>query len=147
MIKDVNAIISSSENEEDFTLFFERSDDLHCTIDNRKDVLAMLKLRFNNINRNITLRHFSVPDALLGQLHKNNNQKNKLAGIIDLPEDSQRLKEEEIKGEEEWNEELRQRKGQVDDAPFEYNDFKFDGGLTDNMAFDLEVPQKNQIAG
>jgi hypothetical protein len=65
MIKDVSAILSSSENQTDFTLFFERSDDLHGSISNRKDVLAMLKLRFNNINRNTTLRHFSVSDTML----------------------------------------------------------------------------------
>lgn len=111
LIKDVNAIISSNENEKDFTLFFERSDDLHCSISNRSDVLSLLKLRFNNINRNITLRHFAVSDSMLRQYHINNNQKNKLAGIIDLPEDSSRLIAEEIKGEEEFNEELRQRKG------------------------------------
>jgi hypothetical protein len=29
---------------------------------------------------------------------------------------------DEIKGEEEYNEELRARKGMVEDAPFEFND-------------------------
>lgn len=92
MIKDVGAIIESSENDADFTLFFERSDDLHVSIaNNRKDVLNMLKLRFNNINRDITLRHFAVTDQMLRQLQINNNQKNKLAGIFDLPEDTFRL--------------------------------------------------------
>jgi len=41
-------------------LFFEQSDDLAITSKNRKDMLDLLKLRFNNLNRNITLRVFSV---------------------------------------------------------------------------------------
>ena len=47
---------------------------------------------------------------MLRDLSFNNNEKNKVAGIIDLPEDSYRLLNEEIKGEEEFNEELRRRK-------------------------------------
>jgi len=38
--------------------------------------------------------------------HKTNNYKNKIAGIFDLPDDSQRLFDREIKGEEEYNAEL-----------------------------------------
>lgn len=66
LIKDVAAIIQSNENLTDFTLFFERSDDLHISVnENRTDILNMLKLRFNNINRDSTLRHFSVTDAAM----------------------------------------------------------------------------------
>jgi hypothetical protein len=64
-IKDVRAIISSSTNESDLYIFFERLEDLHIATNNRHDVISMLKLRFNNINRNITLRHFSVDDSAL----------------------------------------------------------------------------------
>ena len=42
-----------------------------------------------------------------------------MAGIFDLPEDSCRLRDEEIKGEEEYNEELKTKKAHVDDTPFE----------------------------
>jgi len=41
-------------------IFFERSDDLVVSTKNRRDVLDLLKLRFNCLNRNITLRVFSV---------------------------------------------------------------------------------------
>ena len=54
----------------------------------RKDVLDMLKLRFNNLNRNITLRVYSVSDKELIMYIKNNNAKNKKSGIYDLPEDA-----------------------------------------------------------
>ena len=50
---------------------------------------------------------------------KTNSAKNKVAGIYDLPDDSQRLLEEEIKGEEEYNAELRRKKANIDDAPFD----------------------------
>jgi hypothetical protein len=87
----------------------------------RADALNMLKLRFNNINRDVTLRHFSVPDTMLRTLHMNNSNKNKMAGIVDLPEDQYRLFDFEIKGEEEYREELRRVKGTVDDSPFDKN--------------------------
>lgn len=61
-IKDVGAILQSSQNNSDFMLFFERSDDLHVSTKNRKEVLDLLKLRFNCLNRNITLRVYSVTD-------------------------------------------------------------------------------------
>lgn len=62
-IKDVGAILLSSQNNNDFMLFFERSDDLHVSTKNRKEVLDLLKLRFNCLNRNITLRCYSVSDS------------------------------------------------------------------------------------
>jgi len=106
-IGDVRAIISSSTNESDLYVFFERVEDLHIATNNRLDVINMIKLRFNNINRNITLRHFSVDDSTLQELHRNNTKKEKASGVYDLPDDSYRLLNEEIKGEEEYNAELR----------------------------------------
>ena len=59
-IKDVGAILISNQNEFDFMIFFERSDDLVVSTKNRKEVIGLLQLRFNCINRNITLRVYSV---------------------------------------------------------------------------------------
>lgn len=130
-IKDVGAILSSSQNNNDFMLFFERSDDLHVSTKNRKDVLDLLKLRFNCLNRNITLRCYSVTNQQLLTYHKTNNSKNKIAGIYDLPDDSQRLLDDEIKGEEEYNAELRRKKATLDDQYFD--DDKDDGFAFDNQ--------------
>lgn len=127
LIKDVGAIIESNENETDFMLFFERSDDLHVSTTERKIMLDLLKLRFNATNRNITLRHFSVNNKMLVDLHRNNNEKNKIAGIYDLPEDSHRLRDLEVKGEEEYNADLRRKKGNIDDNAYE-------------LAFEAELP-------
>ena len=44
-----------------------------------------------------------------------------MAGIYDLPDDSQRQLEDEIKGEEEYNEELRRKKANIDDSPFDFD--------------------------
>lgn len=129
-IKDVGAILQSSQNNSDFMLFFERSDDLHVSTKNRKEVLDLLKLRFNCLNRNITLRVYSVTDQELLTYHKNNTSKNKIAGIYDLPEDSQRLLDDEIKGEEEYNAELRRKKANIDDSPFDFDD----GGAYNSQA-------------
>ena len=89
-IKDVGAIILNNTNAEDFMLFFERYDDLHASCKNRKDLLDLLKLRFNCINRNITLRQFGVNTAQIATFMKTNNAQNKRAGIFDLPEDDAR---------------------------------------------------------
>lgn len=131
-IKDVGAILQSQQNNNDFMLFFERSDDMVVSTKNRKEVLDLLKLRFNCLNRNITLRCYAVSNQQLMTFKKTNSAKNKVAGIYDLPDDSQRLLEEEIKGEEEYNAELRRKKANIDDAPFDYDD-----GLTfDNQKND-----------
>jgi len=120
-IADVGAILQSSQNLTDFMLFFERSDDLQVSTKNRKEVLDLLKLRFNCLNRNITLRVYSVTDKELITYLKNNNAKNKKSGIYDLPDDSQRILDEEIKGEEEYNAELRRKKANIDDSPFDFD--------------------------
>lgn len=120
-IKDVSAILVVSGNKTDFMLFFERSDDLTISSPNRKDMLDLLKLRFNCLNRNITLRVFSVTNDEIKELIKNNTKQTKANGIIDLPEDSQRLLDDEIKGEEEYNEDLRRKKAQIDDGIFDFD--------------------------
>jgi len=42
-----------------------------------------------------------------------------MAGVYDLPDDICRLKEKEIKGEEEYNEELKKKQATVDDDIFD----------------------------
>lgn len=72
-IKNVGAIIKSSENENDFMLFFYISDDLHLRSANRNDLLALLTLRYFSFNRNKTLKIYSVPTRDLIQYHLNND--------------------------------------------------------------------------
>ena len=122
-------------------IFFERSDDLVVSTKNRRDVLDLLKLRFNCLNRNITLRVFSVTNQQLLTYHKTNTSKQKIAGIIDLPEDSQRALDQEIKGEEEYNAELRRKKATIDDQPFDINpndDMGFDANFGGNFGGNLK---------
>jgi len=135
-IKDVGAIMQSIENDTDFMLFFERSDDLHVSAQGRTDMLNLLTLRFACFNRNITLRIYGVTNLQLNTFHQTNNAKNKLAGIYDLPDDSLRLKDQEIKGEDEYNEELRRkREGDVDQAPFDAKDVMDFGNDDDHHGF------------
>lgn len=86
-IKDVSAILLSSQNAQDFMLFFERSDDLHMSVQKRQNSIDLLKLRFNCLNRNITLRCFSVTNQQIATFMKTNTTQSKKAGIFDLPED------------------------------------------------------------
>ena len=113
---------------------------------NRKEVLDLLKLRFNCLNRNITLRCFDVTNQQLLTYKKTNSAKNKIAGIYDLPDDAQRLLAEEIKGEEEYNAELRRKKANIDDAPFDFDDgLAFDNQKNDQVpAFGGFKEKKNK---
>ena len=77
-IKDVGAVLLSTQNDSDFMIFFERSEDLVVSTKNRKEVISLLQLRFNCLNRNITLRVYAVTNQQLMTYHKTNNQKNKI---------------------------------------------------------------------
>ena len=105
-IKDVGAIILSNENESDFMLFFHLSEDLHLSSHARTDLLNLLTLRFFSFNRNQTLKIYSVTTSQLLRYHQTNNAKNKIKGVYDLPDESTRLLDQEIKGEDEYNAEL-----------------------------------------
>lgn len=118
-IKDVGAIILSAQTKTDFMLFFYNSDDLHLRSGVAEELLALLTLRFFHFNRNFTLRIYSVSDKQLQVYHSTNSAQNKMAGVYDLPDDATRLKDREIKGEDEYNEELRKkREGKVDNDIF-----------------------------
>lgn len=109
----------SSENENDFMLFFYISEDLHLRSNSRRELLDLLTLRFFSFNRNQTLRIYSVPTTDLIQYHINNSAQQKIKGVYDLPPDDKRLVDQEIKGEDEYNEELKAQAGTIEDLPFE----------------------------
>lgn len=73
MIKNVGAIILSSENQNDFMLFFYISEDLHLRSNNRRELLDLLTLRYYSFNRNETLRIYSVQTSELIKYHINNS--------------------------------------------------------------------------
>ena len=76
-IKNVGAILLSSENEHDFMLFFFNSDDLHMHSSSRDELLNLLTLRFLIFNRNKTLKIYSVSTADLIKYHINNDRAQK----------------------------------------------------------------------
>lgn len=101
-------------------IFFYNSDDLHIRSTNPDELMSMLTLRFFHFNRNYTLRIYAVTDKMLSVFQMNNNQQNKMAGVYDFPDDSTRLKDREIKGEDEYNEELKKKRdGNADNNIFE----------------------------
>jgi len=77
-------------------LFFFISEDLHLRSANRQDLLALLTLRYFSFNRNKTLKIYSVPTKDLIQYHLNNDPRQKIQGIYDLPPQTTRLLDEEI---------------------------------------------------
>lgn len=123
-------------------LFFYNSDDLHLRSNVAEELLALLTLRFFHFNRNYTLRIYAVSDKQLQVFQQTNNAQNKMAGVYDLPDDATRLKDKEIKGEDEYNEELRaKREGKVDNNIFEE---KFNFGGADDRPGQGEFKGKKQ---
>jgi hypothetical protein len=79
-------------------------------------------MRFINKNRNTTLRLYSVTAKEIAAYHQTNTKDEKTKGIYDMPDDDKRLKDLEIKGEEEFNKELMDKRraggGHLDDDIF-----------------------------
>jgi len=73
-IKDVSAIFKSNDND-DFILFFEASDDLHASSKKREELLQLLQLRFIKFNRNTTLRIYNIPASELRMYIQTNSVK------------------------------------------------------------------------
>lgn len=90
-IKNVGAIILSSDNEHDFMLFFYSSEDLHLRSNSRSELLSLLTLRFFSFVRNKTLKIYSVPTVDLIKYHINNDPQQKIRGNYDLPPEESRL--------------------------------------------------------
>ena len=80
-------------------IFFERAEDLVIRVSNRQTLLDLLKLRFNCLNRDVTLRVYGVTNQQLIIHYRNNIIEQKRKNVIDLPDDNQRLTDQEIKGE------------------------------------------------
>ena len=89
-------------------LFFYQTEDLHLRSNNRRELLDLLTLRYYSFNRNQTLKIYSVPTTDLIKYHINNSAQQKIKGVYDLPPNETRLFDQEIKGEDEYNEELKQ---------------------------------------
>jgi len=144
-IKDVGAIIRSSQTDTDFMLFFYNSDDLHIRSSSAKELQTMLTLRFFTFNRNYTLRIYSVTDNQLCLYHQTNNAENKMNKVYDLPDDSTRLKDEEMKGEDEYNEEMKKkREGNVDNNIFANLNEEDDDEEADTVG---ELPGQGEYKG
>lgn len=116
-------------------LFFYASEDLHLRSNSRSELLNLLTLRYFTFNRNQTLRIYSVSAKDLIKYSINNSASQKIHGVFDIPPDETRLLDQEIKGEDEYNEELRmQREGSTDNSSIEKEPFhnQVSGKLNDN---------------
>ena len=69
-------------------IFFERAEDLVIRVNNRQTLLDLLKLRFNCLNRNVTLRVYGVTNQQLIIHYRNNIIEQKRKNVIDLPDDN-----------------------------------------------------------
>lgn len=69
-------------------IFFERAEDLVIRVNNRQTLLDLLKLRFNCLNRNVTLRVYGVTNQQLIIHFRNNVIEQKRKNVIDLPDDN-----------------------------------------------------------
>jgi hypothetical protein len=106
-------------------------------------------MRFINKNRNTTLRLYSVSAKEIVVAHQTNTRDEKDKGIYDLPEDDKRLKDLEIKGEEEFNKELMDKRraggGHLDDDIFAQN--LGSKGMQNNKGYGGAIEQEDLEGG
>jgi hypothetical protein len=94
-IVDVGAIILSEKHKNEFVLHVPKEYDYRYTCDSRKDFVDILKLRYANLDSENTLKIYMVADNLKMYTTTLNDKK---YGLYKLPEESKRLREEEIAG-------------------------------------------------
>ena len=94
-ITDVGALIVSSKNDQDFVLHVPNEYDYRYQVETRKEFVDILQLRFANLDKENTLKIYSVTENLKVYT---TTLKDKKYGLIKLPEESYRLKEMEIVG-------------------------------------------------
>lgn len=100
-IVDVGAVILSEKNETEFVLHVPKEYDYRYQVETRKEFLDILQLRFANLDSENTLKIFSVSENLKTYTTTLNDKK---YGLYKLPEESKRLREVEIAGSKQMQE-------------------------------------------
>lgn len=100
-IVDVGAIILSNKNETEFVLHVPTEYDYRYIVDTRKEFVDILQLRFANLDSENTLKIYSVSESL--KIYTT-TLKDKKYGLYKLPEESCRLKDLEIAGSKQLEE-------------------------------------------
>ena len=100
-IVDVGAIILSSKNDLDFVLHVPNEYDYRYQVETRKEFVDILQLRFSNLDSENTLKIYSVTENL--KMYTT-TLKDKKYGLYKLPEESCRLREMEIAGAKNFEE-------------------------------------------
>lgn len=118
-IVDVGAVILSKKNETEFVVHVPKEYDYRYQADTRKEFVDILQLRFANLDSENTLRLYLVPDSL--KLYTT-TLKDKKYGLFKLPEESYRLKDLEIAGsrqleeDEETEQKLEKARKELEEA-------------------------------
>lgn len=94
-ITNINAIIKSLVSDE-VVFHFPQSKDLRMTCKQKDDLINTLLLRYSNLSPETTLRIYAVPDKSL----KSYSHDNKNYSYENLPDESYRVIDKEIKGTE-----------------------------------------------
>mmetsp|Transcript_78830 Transcript_78830/g.109215 ORF Transcript_78830/g.109215 Transcript_78830/m.109215 type:complete len:251 (+) Transcript_78830:13-765(+) len=94
-ITNINAIIKSLVSDE-VVFHFPQSKDLRMTCPQKEDLINMLLLRYSNLSPETTLRIYAVPNKSL----KDYSHDNKNYSYENLPDESYRVLDKEIKGTE-----------------------------------------------
>lgn len=100
-IVDVGAIILSEKNENEFVLHVPKEYDYRYTVDSRKEFVDILQLRFANLDSKNTLKIYMVSENLKMFCTTLSDKK---YGLYKLPEESKRLRDIEIAGSKQLEE-------------------------------------------
>jgi tRNA A-37 threonylcarbamoyl transferase component Bud32 len=100
-IIDVSAVILSKKNEHEFVLHVPKEYDYRFLVESRKDFVEILQLRFANLDNENTLKIYLVSENLKNYTTTLNDKK---YGLYKLPEESNRLREIEVAGSKQMEE-------------------------------------------
>jgi tRNA A-37 threonylcarbamoyl transferase component Bud32 len=101
-ITDIGAVILSEKTLSEFVLHVPKEYDYRYNCDSRKEFVDILKLRYANLESDNTLKIYSVSDNLKMYTTTLNDKK---YGLYKLPEESKRLRDDEIAGSRQMEEE------------------------------------------
>jgi serum/glucocorticoid-regulated kinase 2 len=101
-IREIGAIILSEKSTNELVLHVPKEYDYRYNLDTRKEFVDILKLRYANLESDLTLKIYSVAENLKIYTTTLNDKK---YGLYKLPEESKRLRDEEIAGSRQMEEE------------------------------------------
>lgn len=135
-IVDIGAIILSEKVIKEFVLHVPKEYDYRYLCDSRNEFIDILKLRYANLDKENTLKIFSVSDNLRIYTTTLSDKK---YGLYKLPEESKRKRDEEIQGSRQMEEDEVLEKLEIAEKELKNNEIKDENDEEFLISEDLQM--------